>query len=51
MDAHGATAIRGADTNLTQDGINVQDNFVKTSAFFALSAPVADTIEEINVSY
>jgi hypothetical protein len=42
--------LRGNDTNLTQDGINVQDNFVKTSAFFAISAPVADTIEEINVS-
>ncbi|HVP00471.1 MAG TPA: carboxypeptidase regulatory-like domain-containing protein [Bryobacteraceae bacterium] len=42
--------LRGNDTNLTQDGINVQDSTVKTSAFFALSAPVADTIEEINVS-
>ncbi len=42
--------LRGNDTNLTQDGINVQDNFVKTSAFFAISSPVADTIEEINVS-
>ena len=42
--------LRGNDTNLTQDGINVQDNTVKTSAFFALSAPIADTIEEINVS-
>ena len=42
--------LRGNDTNLTQDGINVQDSTVKTSAFFALSSPVADTIEEINVS-
>jgi hypothetical protein len=42
--------MRGNDTNLTQDGINVQDNTVKTSAFFALSAPVADTIGEMNVS-
>lgn len=42
--------LRGNDTNLTQDGINVQDSTVKTSAFFAISAPVADTIEEINVS-
>jgi hypothetical protein len=42
--------LRGADTNLTQDGINVQDSTVKTSAFFAISSPVADTIEEINVS-
>jgi hypothetical protein len=42
--------LRGNDTNLTQDGINVQDSTVKTSAFFAISSPVADTIEEINVS-
>jgi Carboxypeptidase regulatory-like domain len=42
--------LRGSDTNLTQDGVNVQDSTVKTSAFFALTTPVADTIEEINVS-
>lgn len=42
--------LRGNTTNLTQDGINVQDNFVKTSAFFALSAPVADSIGEFNVT-
>jgi Carboxypeptidase regulatory-like domain len=42
--------LRGNTTNLTQDGINVQDNFVKTSAFFALSAPIADTIGEMSVS-
>ncbi len=42
--------LRGNDTNITQDGINVQDNTVKTSAFFTNSSPVADTIEEINVS-
>jgi hypothetical protein len=42
--------LRGNDTNITQDGINVQDSTVKTSAFFTLSSPVADTIEEINVS-
>ena len=42
--------LRGNDTNLTQDGINVQDNFVKTSAFFAISSPVADSIGEFNVT-
>jgi hypothetical protein len=42
--------LRGNDTNLTQDGVNVQDSTVKTSSFFAISTPVADTIEEINVS-
>ncbi len=42
--------LRGNTTNLTQDGINVQDNTVKTSAFFALSSPVVDTIGEFNVT-
>ncbi len=42
--------LRGSATNLTQDGINVADNFVKTSAFFAISAPSVDSIGEFNVS-
>lgn len=42
--------LRGNSTNLTQDGINVADNFVKTSAFFAISAPTVDTVGEFNVS-
>jgi hypothetical protein len=42
--------LRGNTTNLTQDGINVQDNTLKDSAFFAISTPVVDTIEEINVT-
>ncbi len=42
--------LRGNTTNLTQDGINVQDSTVKDSAFFAISAPVVDTIEEFNVT-
>src|SRR5260370_28778632 len=42
--------LRGNATNLTQDGINVADNTVKTSAFFAISAPTMDTVGEFNVS-
>lgn len=42
--------LRGNSTNLTQDGINVADNTVKTSAFFAISAPTVDTVGEFNVS-
>ena len=42
--------LRGNTTNLTQDGINVQDNFVKTSGFFAISAPIADSIGEFNMT-
>lgn len=42
--------LRGNSTNITQDGINVADNFVKTSSFFALSAPTVDSTGEFNVS-
>jgi Carboxypeptidase regulatory-like domain len=42
--------LRGNATNLTQDGINVADNTVKTSGFFAISAPTVDTVGEFNVS-
>lgn len=42
--------LRGNTTNLTMDGINAQDNTVKTSAFFAIQSPVADTIGEFNVT-
>ena len=42
--------LRGNTTNLTQDGVNVQDNFVKTSGFFAISAPIADAIGEFNMT-
>ena len=44
--------LRGNDTNLTHGTESTCRTVfvVKTSAFFALSSPVADTIEEINVS-
>jgi Carboxypeptidase regulatory-like domain len=42
--------LRGNATNITQDGINVADNTVKSSAFFAISAPTVDTVGEFNVS-
>lgn len=42
--------LRGNSTNITQDGVNVADNFVKTSSFFAISAPTVDTVGEFNVS-
>src|SRR6185436_18948306 len=31
--------LRGNATNVTQDGINAMDNFVKGSSFFAISSP------------
>src|SRR5262245_44693701 len=42
--------LRGAGTNITQDGINAMDNFVKTSSFFALSAPSLNSTSEFSVS-
>lgn len=42
--------LRGNATNITQDGVNVADNFVKTSSFFSLAAPTVDTVGEFNVS-
>jgi len=42
--------LRGNTTNLTLDGINVQDNFVKTSAFFSIVPAIADNIGEFNMT-
>ena len=42
--------LRGNATNLTQDGINVADNYVKTSAFYASTGPNVDAIGEFSVS-
>lgn len=42
--------IRGTGTYITQDGINAMDNFVKTSSFFALSAPSLDSIAEFSLT-
>jgi len=42
--------MRGNATNITQDGVNVADNTVKSSSFFAISAPTVDTVGEFNVS-
>jgi len=42
--------LRGSGTNVTQDGINAMDNFVKTSSFFAISAPSLDSTSEFSVT-
>lgn len=42
--------LRGSGTNVTQDGINAMDNFVKTSAFFAISAPSLNSTSEFSVT-
>ena len=42
--------LRGNSTNLTQDGINIADNFVKTSAFFSIASNTAEETGEFSVS-
>lgn len=42
--------LRGASTNVTQDGINAMDNFVKTSSFFALNSPSLNSTSEFSIT-
>ncbi|MGH9766214.1 MAG: carboxypeptidase regulatory-like domain-containing protein, partial [Blastocatellia bacterium] len=42
--------LRGSGTNVTQDGVNAMDNFVKTDSFFAISAPSLNSTSEFSVS-
>ena len=42
--------LRGSATNVTQDGINAMDNFVKTSSFFAISSPSLDSTSEFSIT-
>ncbi len=42
--------LRGSATNITIDGINAMDNFVKTGTFFALSSPSLNSIEEFSIT-
>ncbi|MFL6335597.1 MAG: carboxypeptidase regulatory-like domain-containing protein [Pyrinomonadaceae bacterium] len=44
------SGLRGSATNVTQDGINAMDNFVKTDSLFAQSAPTLGSTEEISVT-
>jgi len=42
--------LRGNATNVTQDGINAMDNFVKGSSFFALTAPSLNATSEFSIT-
>jgi hypothetical protein len=52
QDVRGASVggLRQTSTNVTQDGINAMDNFVKTSSFFAMSAPSINSISEFSIT-
>jgi len=42
--------LRQSSTNVTQDGINAMDNFVKTSSLFAISSPSLNSIGEFSIT-
>lgn len=42
--------LRQTAVNLTQDGINSMDNFVKTSSFFAITAPSLNSTGEFSIT-
>lgn len=42
--------LRGNATNVTQDGINAMDNFVKGSSFFAISSPSLNATSEFSIT-
>ncbi|HTH36503.1 MAG TPA: carboxypeptidase-like regulatory domain-containing protein, partial [Pyrinomonadaceae bacterium] len=42
--------LRQTATNVTQDGINAMDNFVKTSSFFAISTPSLNSTAEFSIT-
>ena len=44
------SGLRQTMTNVTQDGINAMDNFVKTSSLFAISAPSLNSVGEISIT-
>ena len=44
------SGLRQTAVNLTQDGINAMDNFVKTSSFFALTTPSLNSTDEFSVT-
>lgn len=42
--------LRGNTNNVTHDGINVQDNFLRDDGFFAISAPTVENTGEFSIS-
>jgi hypothetical protein len=44
------SGLRQTAVNLTQDGINAMDNFVKTSSFFALTTPSLNSTAEFTTT-
>src|SRR5215471_5716149 len=51
-DARGSSisGLRQTAVNLTQDGINAMDNFVKTSSLFAITTPSLNSTDEFSIT-
>ena len=44
------SGLRGTATYVTQDGVNVMDNYVKTDSLFAISAPSLNSTAEVSIT-
>src|SRR5207244_8026486 len=44
------SGLRQTAVNVTQDGINAMDNFVKTSSFFAVTTPSLNSTAEFSIT-
>lgn len=42
--------LRGSFTNITWDGININDNFVRTDSFFGIAAPNVESVAEFSIT-
>ncbi len=42
--------LRGTFTNLTWDGVNMNDNFIRTDSFFGVAAPSVVSVEEFTLT-
>jgi hypothetical protein len=42
--------LRGSFTNLTWDGININDNYIRTDSFFAVAAPNVEGTSEFSIT-
>jgi hypothetical protein len=46
----GINGLRGTYNNLTQDGINIQDNYIRDGGLFAQSAPGVENVSEFSIT-
>ncbi len=49
-ESQAVNGLRGSYNNLTQDGINIQDNFIRVGGLFAQTAPGVDNVSEFSLT-